>query len=85
MNINLHIERLVLDGIQLEGGQHPLLQTAVETELTRLVNDGGLSSGLMRGGAVPQIPAGAIRLSEDSNPNNLGQQIAQAIYGGINK
>ncbi len=44
MNINLHIERLVLDGITLSPGESPLLKAAVEAELTRLLMSGGVRS-----------------------------------------
>jgi hypothetical protein len=37
MNISVHIERLVLDGLFVSHGQRPLLQAAVEAELTRLL------------------------------------------------
>jgi len=43
MNINLHIERLVLDGVNIAPGQHHVPQTSVETELTRLLAEGGVS------------------------------------------
>lgn len=85
MNINLHIECLVLENIQLGAGQQPLLQSAVETELTGLINDGGLHSGLMGGGARARVAAGTIRLSEESHPARLGRQIAGAVYRGIGK
>lgn len=83
MNVNLHIERLILDGIPLGAGQQPLLQGAIEAEITRLVDNGGLSSGLMRGGAIAAILGGTIQLSGESNPTNLGQGIARAVYGGL--
>lgn len=83
MNINLHIERLVLDGIELERGQESLLQAAVETELARMLSAEGLSTHLMSGGAMPRLQAGDIRLSAGGNSHQLGQQIARAVYGGI--
>lgn len=83
MNINLHIERLVLDGIALERGQEPLLRAAVEAELTRLLSADGLATGLTSGGAVPRLRAGEIQLTGESNSQQLGQQIARALHGGL--
>jgi hypothetical protein len=37
MNVNLHIERLVLDGLAVGSGEVALLQMAVESELGRLL------------------------------------------------
>jgi hypothetical protein len=82
MNINLHIERLVLDGVNIASDQRHVLQASVETELTRLLTDGGLSPNLTRGMAVPQISTGGIQLT-NNNPMQLGQQIAQSVYGSI--
>lgn len=83
MNINLHIERLILDGLPISHSQRPLVQAAVEAELARLLATDGLSSCLMAGGAMPYVPGGSIQLMSDGNPKTLGQQIAQAVYGGI--
>ena len=82
-NINLHIERLILDGVPLSHGQRPLVQAAVEAELARLLTSGGLSAELQSGGALRHVPGGNIQLSSDGNPHRLGQQIAHAVYSGI--
>ena len=83
MNINLHIERLILDGLPITRGQGPLVQAAVETELARLLTERGITSGLQSGGAMPSVRAGGIQLTAENNPTQMGQQIAQAVYGGI--
>lgn len=85
MNINLHIERLVLDGIPLGPGQRPLLQSAMQTELTRLLANGGLNEALQTGSAFYSVRAAGIRLTGDAGPARMGQQIAKAAYGGIGK
>jgi len=83
MNINLHIERLILDGLPITRGQSPLVQAEVETELARLLTERGLASSLQSGGAMPSLRAGSIQVETESNPTQLGRQIAQAVYGGI--
>ncbi|MBZ0170217.1 hypothetical protein MELA_00261 [Candidatus Methylomirabilis lanthanidiphila] len=85
MNINLHIERLVLDGISLPPGDRPLLQAAMEAELTRLLASSGLSDELHSGGALYGVRTAGIQLANDEKPSRLGQQIAGAVYGGIGK
>jgi len=85
MNINLHIERLVLDGISLSPIEHPLLHAAVEAELTRLLASGSLSDALKSGGALYRVRAADIQLANEGNPARLGEQIAGAVYGGITK
>lgn len=83
MRIDLHIDRLVLDGIDLDHAQRPHLQAAVEAELGRLLAEGGLGA-LAAGGAVPSVKAGGFEISGEG-PAQLGKQIAGAVYGGIGK
>lgn len=82
MNINLHIERLILDGVSIAPNQRHLLQASVEAELTRLLTDGGLAPGLAQGTALPRLSTSGIQVTSN-NPIQLGQQIAQSVYGGI--
>src|SRR5262249_47529579 len=82
MKINLHIERLVLDGLPIEASQSRLIQSAIETELSQLLAESGLSSELTTGGVLSQLRAGSIQLT-NATPVRLGRQIAGAVYGGI--
>ncbi len=83
MNINVHIERLILDGLPIARNQGPLVQVAVEAELARLLAADGLAANLLAGGALAHVQAGSIQLTGEGNPGQLGQQVAQAVYGGI--
>lgn len=83
MKINLHIERLVLDGVAIAPGQGHLLQASMEIELTRMLMNGGLPSVLAQGAALPRLSADGIQLTGGSNPAQLGRQIAQSVYEGI--
>jgi len=83
MNINLYIERLVLDGLPITRSQGALVQAAVEAELAQLLSDGGLASTLQSGGASPSMRADAIQLAGESHPAQIGHQIARAVYGGL--
>jgi hypothetical protein len=83
-SIHLHIERLVLDGIDIAPGQRHLLQASVTAELTRLLTHGGLAPGLAQGIALPRLSTGGIQIT-DNNPAQLGRQIAGSVYGGIGR
>ena len=83
MKINLHIERLVLDGLPVEARQGALVREAIEAELTRLLAENGLSSRLQTGGIFPRLPANAIELNAATTLPQVGQQIGQAVYGSI--
>jgi hypothetical protein len=85
MNIRLHIERLILDGLPVNSVQSPQVKAAVEAELTRLLTADGLHNEFSRGGAVPRVPATAFHLLRHDSPTGVGRQIAQSVYGGIGK
>ena len=85
MNVNLHIERLILDGLDIAPGQHHVVRAAVEIELGRLLARGGLATQLSGGGALPRIASPAIQVQSGNGPVELGRQIAGAVYGGIGK
>ena len=90
MEIKVHIERLILEGVALPHGGPALMQAALETELARLLAEGGLSPLLTSGGVLRSLPAGEIRLggvspSAGPEPARLGQQIAQSVYRGIGR
>ncbi|HKG15258.1 MAG TPA: hypothetical protein VKB12_18180 [Pyrinomonadaceae bacterium] len=85
MNVNLNIERLVLEGFQLRPGEHMLVRAAVERELSRLITERGVSPQLLSGGALPRLDAGDMRLNGGESPKQVGAQIARALYGGIGR
>lgn len=83
MKIDLHIERLVLDGLPVGSAQAPAIGAAIQTELTRLLSTHGLSSELRSGVAVPQVRGGALDLKTSDKPATLGRGIAQAAFGSV--
>ena len=85
MNVNLHIERLILHGVDLDPAQRQQLQASVQTELTHLLSTGGLATQLTRGGALPSMVSSGLQLTRGNNSVELGRQIAGAVYGGIGK
>jgi hypothetical protein len=82
MSINLHIERLVLDGLSKSDAQAHLIGAALETELARLLAADGLESNLQSGSARQTVIPSAIHLTADQ-PAYVGQKIAQVLYRSI--
>ena len=81
MKINLHIERLVLEGLPLSSAQGPVVQLAVQQELTRLLLSNGIGPGLISGGTMPHAAGGAT----EASPRQMGTQIAQSVHEGLAK
>jgi hypothetical protein len=80
MRINVHIERLILEGLPVTSLQGPEVGAAVETELACLLGDQGLSDELRQGANVASVRAGAIQIQKDSQPVRLAQGISRAVY-----
>ncbi len=85
MKINLHIERLVLEGLPLSSRHAPIVQLAVEQELTRLLRSNGIGPGLISGGGMPHAPGGNMQLATEASPRQMGTQIAQSVHEGLAK
>ena len=80
MHLNLNIERIILEGVDLPRSQRSRLQTAVSTELSRLLTENGLPTSWQRGGSIPSIPA-TVSATKGMSPEQMGTEIAQSIYG----
>jgi hypothetical protein len=83
MNVNLHIERLVLLGMPLAPGGGAQARAAVAAELARLLASGGLSDALRPGGALGRVRTSRLVGASDGTPAQLGEWTAGAIYGVI--
>lgn len=83
MKIHVHIERLVLDGLPVDWHSAPMIQEAVQAELTRLFADSGASQSLLSGGAVPSLRTAPIHIASQFPPNAVGLRVAKAVHGGL--
>ena len=81
MNITLHIERLILDGLPMAGRDAAIVEGSIRQELTRLLTEGGIRRDC-RGGATPSLPAQHIA-QPAPQAGSLGQQIAGAAYRSV--
>jgi hypothetical protein len=80
MGINLHIDRIVLENIDLSPRQQRHLQAVIESELTWLLTVQGLPPNCHYSNASPSLPIATIASSLGASPAVLGHQIAQNIY-----
>jgi hypothetical protein len=85
VNVRLHIDRLVLDGIALAEVDRPKLREAVERELARLIGEGGVSASFETGTARPAVDGGVLQIRQGASARDLGTEIAGALYGGLRR
>lgn len=83
MNVRIHIDRLVLDGLALNAADRPQLGAALESVLARLIAAGGLSPDLAHGAALPSLRAPAMTVARNAKPAAVGASIARAVYGEV--
>ena len=83
MDIRVHIDRLVIEGVPVPPGERPLIQAALEAELADRLAASGLPPGILTGDAIPRLAAGAIHLPPQPGAAALGRQIAGAIHTGL--
>ena len=81
MNVDLHIERLVLTGVPLPPGGRAALAGAFGRELTRLIQNGGLAPALVGGTGMPRLTAtlGPAAARAGAAPR-LGRELARSVY-----
>jgi hypothetical protein len=83
MSIEVHVERLVLDGLALAPAERAALGAGFEHELGALLERHGLGGGLASGATVPSLPGGVVALAPNGGHAALGQRIAAAVHGGL--
>jgi hypothetical protein len=83
MIVNVHIERLVLDGVAGGAGEGARIEAAVRMELARLW--AGATALPQASVAAPALRGAAVSGSAASNPAHLGGAIATSVYGAVVK
>jgi hypothetical protein len=82
MNIALHVERLILNGLPITGTEAELVRSALETELYRLVAEGRIAAHALNRFEATSGPL-TLRLERGAPPETLGRSIAQELYAAL--
>jgi hypothetical protein len=80
-NVELQIDELILHGLPC--GQRDRIAAAVEAELQRLVDEGGLPPSLAAGGRLPQVQVDDLQVAAGNRPGAVGAQIAGSVYSSL--
>ena len=83
MNLELHIEELILHGFAVN--DRYTISAAMQQELSRLFTEHGVPRSLSQNSAIPQLDGGTIQTTPMMQPEAIGVQIAQSIYGGFSE
>lgn len=82
MNIDLHIEELVLEGFPPEDRHR--IGAAVERELARLLTERGLP-GVTESMDISRLDGGSFEMDRNATPERVGGQVGGAVYGGMRR
>lgn len=85
MNVDVHIERVSLDGVTFTPAERALLARSLSRELTRLIESGGLPGGLVSRGHVPTLTAGTALAPFAGGPAGVGRSMAHAVYASFGR
>lgn len=80
--IRLHVDSVVLDGIDLAPRERGRFRAALEGELGRLLAEDGVHPAIAGGGAYPRLRAAA-PVDASASAAALGRQVARSVYGGM--
>ncbi len=81
MNIELHIEELLLTGFPR--AQRHRIAEALQSELSRLMSDAKMGETFTRDSQHPQLPGGSFSVQAGRRPEAIGRQIAGAVYAAL--
>jgi hypothetical protein len=84
VKIDVHVERLILEGLSAAERDSALIQAAVEAELGRQLTQRGIPKDLQTGSDQDRLLAPERRLSLPPDAKMLGAQIGAKIYKAIN-
>jgi hypothetical protein len=85
MTLRIHIDQIVLEGLDYSPREIAQLKRTLSRELTQSMSAGGVSQELLNGGAVDSVSAPSVTLPQKPTPTQSGHAIARALHGGISK
>jgi hypothetical protein len=82
MNVNLHIERLVLDGLDTSASDGDRISDAVQRELARLIGRG--TSPVPSSMSIATVRSAPVALTRGAGAPAIGEAVAHSVYGELN-
>ena len=83
MNIELHIERLILDGLPITTGDGTVVQATIEAELVRQMESVAGRPNAPDGLALDRVTGELLHLTGRERPRDLGRLIAGSVQTSL--
>jgi hypothetical protein len=85
LNVELHIERLLVTGLRLPPGGRAALADVMGAELSRLIQDGGLGPAVLSGASTPRLTATLGPSARTEANGQLGRELARSVYSCLGR
>jgi hypothetical protein len=84
MRINIHIDRLILDGLPIKGADAQAIRNSLQLELERLNQEQGLHPSLNSSITLHTLSADPVTFNAKAPcADSIGKQVASSIYGSF--
>ena len=84
MTIDIHIERLVLDGVSLTHADRALLRASVQAQLAERLSAQGIDLDTLQAcDRAASLRAPGVQVAADPTPRSWGSSIAHAVHGAL--
>jgi len=83
VTINLHIERLIVEGMSIDQRGKAQLRRAITQQLTAHLAERGLPLGVQSQADLRSLNGETISFTDSDRPSDTGQKIGSAIYRGM--
>jgi hypothetical protein len=84
MTIDIHIERLVLDGVSLTPADRARLRASVQAQLAERLSAQGIDLDTLQAcDRAASLRAPGVQVAADPTPATWGSSIADAVYGAL--
>jgi hypothetical protein len=85
VNVRIHIDRLVLHGVDARHIDEDRVAKAVSEHLSERFAEGGTPAGLKASSMRPRESSGHSGLPRSNSADGLGEFVGGALYEGLNK
>ena len=85
MNVHVHIDHLVVDGIATSHAELPDVSDALQSRLVEVLFERGLPGSVARLASSPVALAAMDAPPERASGSRIGSHVADALYGALSE
>ncbi len=83
MSIHVHIERLIVEGVDIGPSGAVDLQSAIRERLTQLLTERGITRDYSRTTWIPAVEGQPLSITRPMHGATLGNRVAESLHRGF--